>query len=88
MCGYDRVMRIRDADDEEWQDDDEPLDEPPPFDPVLGPDDRDQDLIDGTWEERYYSGRAHQRDWTNVFVGVGIIVVVSMLLPMILVLTR
>lgn len=77
-------VRIRDAEDDAW------LDEPEAeeLEPDLGPDERDMDLIDGSWEERYYSGRERPRDWTNIFLGIGLLVVLSMVLPAILVLTR
>jgi len=78
-------MRVRGAEDEDWLEDEEAEEE---YEPDLGPDERDMDLIDGSWEERYYAGRTRQRDWTNVYVGIGILVVVSMLLPAVLVLTR
>lgn len=85
---YDRRVRVRDAEDDDWVEDEGPVfydDEPGPD---LGPDERDMDLIDGTWEERYYTGRVHQRDWSNVFLAIGLLVVLSLVLPAFMVLTR
>lgn len=80
-------MRVRDAEDEEdWTD--EVFDDDADLGPDLGPDERDSDLLDGSWEMRYYAGRVAQRDWTNVYIGIGILIVVSLVLPGILVLTR
>ena len=55
--------------------------------PDLGPDERDRDLMDGSWEERYYSGREKTRNWTAIGVGVALIVLIALLLPMFLVFT-
>ena len=80
-------MRVRDAEEEEdWTD--EPFAETSGDEPDLGPDERDSDLLDGSWEMRYYAGRVTQRDWTNVYIGIGILIVVSLVLPAVLVLTR
>lgn len=56
--------------------------------PDLGPDERDLDLLDGRWEQEYYSGRMKTRDWNAVLIGVAILVVAAMVLPMLLVFTR
>lgn len=53
-----------------------------------GPDERDQDLIDGSWEQRYYSGQHRQRNWGAIGLGVAIILVLAMVLPGILVVLR
>lgn len=53
--------------------------------PDLGPDERDIDLMDGTWEERYYSGKARSRDWNTIGVGIAVLVLVSLVVPMALV---
>ncbi len=53
-----------------------------------GPDERDLDLLDGSWEQQYYSGRIRTRDWNAVRVGVAILVIASLVIPMFLVLTR
>ncbi|MGK2964431.1 MAG: hypothetical protein ACSLFM_02365, partial [Tepidiformaceae bacterium] len=71
-------MRVRDEEDEDdWQ-------EPPVEEdweaPDLGPDERDRDLLDGSWEMKYYSGQVNRRDWSNVYLGIGILVVLSILL--------
>ncbi|HQW51410.1 MAG TPA: hypothetical protein PL082_05090 [Tepidiformaceae bacterium] len=53
-----------------------------------GPDERDLDLMDGRWEQEYYSGRIRTRDWNAVGVGVALLVIASLVIPMFLVLTR
>lgn len=50
----------------------------------LGPDERDRDLLDGSWERQHYAGRARRRDWNAIGVGVAIIVLASFLVPVIL----
>ncbi|MCC7365435.1 MAG: hypothetical protein IT303_13800 [Dehalococcoidia bacterium] len=62
--------------------DDEPWDDGPD----LGPDERDRDLLDGSWEQRYYAGQAGQRDWSTVYTGLAILVLLSILVPVVLVL--
>lgn len=52
----------------------------------LGPDERDRDLMDGTWEAEHYGGRRKTRDWNAITVGVGLIVLIALVLPMFLVL--
>lgn len=56
--------------------------------PDLGPDERDLDLLDGSWEHDYYSGRMKTRDWNAVLIGCAILVVAAMVVPMLLVFTR
>ena len=56
--------------------------------PNPGPDERDRDLMDGSWERRYYQGRTRKRDWTAIMTGLGLLVLLGMLLPAILVLFR
>ena len=56
--------------------------------PNLGPDERDRDLMDGSWEQRYYQGRRRKRDWTAIMTGLGLLVLLGMLLPAILVFFR
>lgn len=73
---YDRTVNQQ-ASDQEDEDDDEG--------PDLGPDERDLDLMDGTWEQRYYAGRARTRDWNAVIVGVSILVLAAFLVPLVLV---
>jgi len=74
---------------EEYDDEDViPLgqDDEEDYGPDLGPDERDMDLLDGTWEERYYSGRQAPRDWNGVLVGAALLVLLAMVLPLLLVL--
>ncbi|MGE3073603.1 MAG: hypothetical protein AB7N24_05880 [Dehalococcoidia bacterium] len=54
--------------------------------PDLGPDERDRDLMDGSWEEKYYSGRMKTRNWNAIGAGIALLVVASLLVPMVLVL--
>jgi hypothetical protein len=61
---------------------------PPGDDRDLGPDERDRDLMDGTWEQQYYSGQLRTRDWNTIALGVAILVVLALLLPMVLVVFR
>lgn len=64
---------------------------PDPFDddgPDLGPDERDMDLMDGSWEERYYAGRIRGRDWQSITVALALIALIAMGLPLLLVLFR
>ena len=56
--------------------------------PDLGPDERDLDLLDGSWEQEYYSGRMKSRDWNAVLIGVAILVIASLVVPALLVFTR
>lgn len=51
----------------------------------LGPDERDRDLMDGSWESDYYAGRQRTRDWNAIMVGVALIVLAAIVLPMVLV---
>lgn len=53
--------------------------------PDLGPDERDMDLMDGSWEQRYYSGQARSRDWNTIGMGIALLVLVSLVVPMFLV---
>lgn len=62
--------------DEEWEDD---------VEDAPGPDERDMDLLDGTWEEKYYSQRGPGRDWNSIALAIGIIVIIAMVLPGLLV---
>lgn len=54
----------------------------------LGPDERDMDLIDGSWEGDHYAGRHKRRDWQNIGLAFGLLIVVAMILPGILVMFR
>ncbi|PFG72874.1 hypothetical protein [Tepidiforma thermophila] len=61
---------------------------PPADDRDLGPDERDRDLMDGTWEQQYYSGQLRTRDWNTIALGIAILVVLALVLPMLLVVFR
>lgn len=52
----------------------------------LGPDERDLDLLDGSWEQEHYSGRHRGRDWNSIGLAIGLLVILGMLLPAVLVL--
>lgn len=51
----------------------------------LGPDERDRDLMDGTWEAEYYSGRRRTRDWNAIGAAIAIVVLAALVVPMLLV---
>lgn len=46
----------------------------------LGPDERDRDLLDGTWEEDYYAGRVRTRDWRSITIAISLLVLAAMVL--------
>lgn|GEM_PF-997492 len=73
----DDVIRLGSLDDDEFDDYDEP---------DLGPDERDADLLDGTWEQRYYSGQLRTIDWHTIFVGLSLLALLGIVIPAILVL--
>ena len=52
------------------------------MDKDLGPDERDRDLLDGSWEDSYYKGDVKQRDWHAIYVGIAIVVLAAILLPL------
>jgi hypothetical protein len=86
-------LRVRDGDDDEQDEvlEGEWLDESDHeafVDRDLGPDERDADLMDGTWEQRYYSGQERQRDWSGVYLGIALLIVMAFILPMLLVFAR
>lgn len=56
--------------------------------PELGPDERDRDLMDGSWEERYYAGRIRRRDWSSVLLALALLALIGMIIPAILVFLR
>ncbi|MCS7296087.1 MAG: hypothetical protein RMK15_08465 [Chloroflexota bacterium] len=60
--------------------DDDPLD--------LGPDERDLDLLDGSWEQQYYSGQLRQRDWQTILLVLALLALLAMLLPLVMVFLR
>jgi hypothetical protein len=74
------VPRVYDDDDDYEE---EPFEED--AGPDLGPDERDRDLMDGSWEARYYAGRERTRDWNTIGIGVALILLIAFLLPMFLV---
>lgn len=53
-------------------------------DDAPGPDERDLDLMDGSWEQEYYSGRRRTRNWNAIGVGIAILVIAGLVVPMIL----
>ncbi len=54
----------------------------------LGPDEHDLDLLDGSWEQDYYSGKRRRRDWQNIGLAIAILLVLGLILPGILVVFR
>ncbi len=48
-----------------------------------GPDERDRDLMDGTWEQEYYAGRVKTRNWNAIGAGIAILVLAGLIVPMI-----
>ncbi|MCK9520434.1 MAG: hypothetical protein M0R74_15635 [Dehalococcoidia bacterium] len=68
------VIRLG-ADDDGQFDDDEP---------DLGPDERDADLLDGSWEQRYYAGQQRRFDWNTIFVGLALLALLGMIIPALL----
>jgi hypothetical protein len=70
-------------DDDEDADVDEEWDEDEVYAP--GPDARDRDLMDGSWEERYYTGRVRQFDWTNVLIALALLALIGLVVPGLLV---
>lgn len=54
-------------------------------DVLLGPDERDRDLLDGSWEQEYYArSQRAPRDWNAIGVGIALLLVMGMILPTIL----
>ena len=54
----------------------------------LGPDEHDLDLLDGSWEQDYCSGKRRRRDWQNIGLAIAILLVLGLILPGILVVFR
>ncbi|MDE2668405.1 MAG: hypothetical protein OXI51_01995 [Chloroflexota bacterium] len=50
-------------------------------DVVFGPDERDRDLLDGSWERQYYAGGHRGRDWKTIGIGVALLFLMGLLLP-------
>lgn len=57
-------------------------------DVVFGPDERDRDLLDGSWERQYYAGRNRRRDWNSIGIGIALLLLMGMLLPTLLIALR
>lgn len=51
----------------------------------LGPDEFDRDLLDGTWEQEYYSGKQRSVDWHNITIALGLLALIAMVVPLLLV---
>ena len=51
---------------------------------ILGPDERDRDLLDGSWEQEYYSTNRPSRDWGAIGVGIALLLLMGMILPTLL----
>ena len=52
---------------------------------LLGPDERDRDLLDGSWEQEYYArSQRPPRDWNAIAIGIALLLVMGMVLPTIL----
>lgn len=51
---------------------------------ILGPDERDRDLLDGSWEQEYYSTDRPSRDWNTIGVGIALLLLMGMILPTLL----
>ncbi len=60
--------------DESWEDERD-----------LGPGEFDRDLMDGSWEQQYYSGRLRTMDWRNITVALGLLALMGMVVPLLLV---
>lgn len=56
--------------------------------PDLGPDERDADLMDGTWEHNYYAGRIKQRNWGAIMMGLSLLLLLAILVPVLVLFTR
>lgn len=50
-------------------------------DTAPGPDERDRDLMDGTWEQENPGGVKPPRDWRSIQIGVLILLILSAILP-------
>lgn len=72
------ALGLDDEDDEDWDDEDD----------APGPDERDLDLLDGSWEEKYYTGQQRSRDWNSILLAMGLIALIGLILPALLVVFR
>ena len=50
-----------------------------------GPDARDLDLLDGSWEQQYYSGRVRSFDWNSLLVAFALLALAGLIVPLIFV---
>jgi hypothetical protein len=64
------------------------FDDDVPAGPDLGPDERDRDLMDGSWEDRYYSGRLRKRDWHTISIGIALLALMGMTVPLLVAFLR
>lgn len=79
------AMSERDGYDDEYGDDFDDYEDDLP----LGPDERDRDLLDGSWERKYYAGRTRpSRDWNAIGIGIALLVLMGLILPTILIAMR
>ena len=62
--------------DDEFEDEDDDL--------ILGPDERDRDLLDGSWEQKYYASERRSRDWGTIGIGIALLFLIGLILPTIL----
>lgn len=86
-----KIGAMRDDETDDWEDEDDEDDDDGPImlgaapdeddddAPDLGPDERDMDLMDGSWESEYYSGRQRVRNWNLIMLALGLLVVVGLL---------
>lgn len=51
---------------------------------VFGPDERDRDLLDGSWERQYHAGSNRRRDWNSIGIGIALLLLMGMILPTLL----
>jgi len=71
-----------------YEEDEEEDDDPIPLDafddgPNLGPDERDRDLMDGTWERDYYGGKLRSVNWNAIVVAVSLLVLAGLIVPLV-----
>jgi hypothetical protein len=71
-------------DEDEIEDEDEELGDEGLDD--LGPDERDADLMDGSWERQYYARQeqADVRDWRGIYTGIALLLLAALIVPLLL----
>lgn len=69
------ALGLEDEDDDAWEDDHH----------APGPDERDLDLMDGSWEQQYYAGRLRSFDWNSALVGLALLALAGLIVPLVLV---